>query len=126
MRRSFRFGGLFAYAVLAGCASAESPELACQKRLAAVPDAQQVAGDDFHYHGYAKLDRTGCTAKQQAVLNQILPLAKALPALSKANQQAKSEADIAATFQSMNNALIALDDLERTIRVDLEKLEAPQ
>lgn len=111
---------------LAGCNAAENPELACQKRLAAAREAPAAAGDEFNHQAYAKLDRTGCSAKQMAVLDQVLVLTKTLPGLTEANNRIGASGDKAAhmtAFQQMNNAVIALNDLEQAIRADLAKME---
>lgn len=114
-----------------GCSAvgAASPELACQRRLAAAREAKPVAGDDFNHHAYASLDRTGCTAKQLTELEKILALTTELPLLTQANNafgHSNNQAAQMAAFQEMNNAVIALNALEQAVRSDLAKLEAAQ
>ena len=114
--------------MVAGCAATDivSPELACQRRLAAAREVEPAEGDSFNHQAYAKVDRTGCSAKQLATLDKILALTKDLPILSDANLGAKDQATIAATFQRMSDAVIALDDLQQAIRSDLAQMEPPQ
>lgn len=117
--------------LVVGCAAAEtvSPELACQRRLAAVREAQQAIGDDFNLHAYTNMDRTGCTAKQVAQLDQILKLTKALPALTQASTfigMTGDKAGHSAAFQKMNDAVIELNALERSVRAALDQMEQSQ
>lgn len=115
--------------LLPACAAGESPELACQKRLAAARDVQAAPGDDFNHRAYAVLDRTGCTAAQLAALDRITALARDLPGLVAANNQAGRSGDKQAhmtAFQTMNNAIIELNDLQQRIRADLAQMEQAQ
>jgi hypothetical protein len=115
--------------LLPACATGESPELACQKRLAAARDAQATPGDDFNHRTYAALDRTGCTAKQLAALDRIIALTRDLPGLSEANNrigQSGDEQAHMAAFQKMNDAVITLNELEQAIRADLAQMEQAQ
>lgn len=116
--------------LLASCAAeAVNPELACQRRLAAAREAEPAEGDDFNGQAYAALDRTGCTAKQLAVLDQILILTTALPGLTQANNIIAATGDKAghsAAFQKMNDSVIELNALEQSIRADLAQMEPPQ
>lgn len=114
-----------------GCTAAEvvSPELACQRRLAAAREAQPAQGDDFNQQAYAALDRSGCTTKQLAVLDQILILTTALPGLTQANNIIGMTGDKAghmAAFQKMNDSVIELNALEQSIRSDLTQMEQPK
>lgn len=123
------FSALIAGALLAGCAAAGNPELACQKRLATARNEPAAAGDDFNHQAYAKVDRTGCTPTQLAVLDQVLTLTKDLPGLTQANNDLGAGGDDTAhmaAFQRMNDAVIALNDLERAIQSDLAQMEPPQ
>lgn len=119
---------LLAPLLMAGCSVAEtvSPELACQRRLAAAREAEPTPGDDFNHQAYARVDRTGCSGKQLAALDGLVALTKALPALNEANSRAKDQATIAATFHPMNDAVIKLNELEQAVRADLARIEAPQ
>ena len=123
-----RFVLLLAPLLAVGCSAAEavSPELACQRRLAAAREAQPAQGDDFNHQAYAKLDQTGCTAKQLAVLDQILVLTTALPGLTQANNiigMTGDKAGHSAAFQKMNDSVIELNALEQSIRSDLTQME---
>ena len=114
-----------------GCTAAEvvSPELACQRRLAAAREAQPAQGDDFNQQAYAALDRAGCTTKQLAVLDQILMLTTSLPALTQANNIIGMTGDKTAqanAFQKMNDAVIELNGLEQSVRSDLAQMEQPK
>jgi hypothetical protein len=122
---------LLAPVLAAGCTAAEtvSPELACQRRLAAAREAPAAEGDEFNHQAYAALDKTGCTAKQLAVLDQILILTTALPGLTQANNIIGTTGDKAghsAAFQKMNDSVIELNELERAVRSDLAQMEPPQ
>lgn len=120
---------LAAILLLPGCASGESPELACQKRLAAARAAEAAPGDDFNHRAYAGLDRTGCTEKQLAALDRITALTRDLPGLTETNnrigQSGDKQAHMAA-FQTMNDAVIELDNLQQGIRADLAQMEQAQ
>lgn len=115
--------------LLPACAAGESPELACQKRLAAARDVQAAPGDDFNHRAYAVLDRTGCTAAQLAALDRITALTRDLPGLTETNdrigQNGDEQAHMAA-FQKMNDAVIALDNLQQGIRAELVQMEQAQ
>jgi hypothetical protein len=120
---------LTALLLLSACAAGESPKLACQKRLVGVHLAQPLPGDEYNHRAYATLDRTGCTAKQLAALKRFTALTSNLPALTEANERiGKSgiEAAHMIAFQAMNNALIELNDLQQSIRVDLARMEQAQ
>lgn len=117
--------------LVAGCATGDSPELACQKRIVGAgsqggaerPDSE----DPFQSGRYAAVDRTGCTAQQQATLDRITALTKALPGLTEANQQAGRGGDPdrhMTAFQAMNDALVELNDLLRRAGADLDRLSA--
>jgi hypothetical protein len=116
--------------VLAACSPAENPELACQQRIVAVQDQSGPATvpetEAFQHSAYAAVDRTGCTAAQLAKLNQITRLAKELPALTAANNKLGESKDPGhpAAFQAMNNAVIALNDLQQGAKADLEQMTA--
>jgi hypothetical protein len=114
---------------LCGCTKQPDPVLACQQRLASARDVVGSADDQFNHAAYAKLDRTGCTAPQLAMLDRILVLTKELPGLTDNNEQIArngSEAEKMAAFQRMNNAVIALGEQQQVILADLAKMEAPQ
>lgn len=126
-------------ALLGGCAAAESPERACQNRLAAAGAGSPDTADSFGHAAYAAMDRTGCTARQLAVLDRIVILTRDLPGLSAANNRigagqigagqisaVRDEAAHMAAFQRMNDAVIELDDLQQGIRADLATMEQPQ
>lgn len=116
--------------LLASCAAeAVSPELACQRRLAAAREAKPAQGDEFNQQAYAAIDRTGCTTQQLAVLDQILILTTALPGLTQANTMIGLSGDKAgemAAFQKMNDSVIQLNALQQSVRADLAQMEPPQ
>ncbi len=110
-----------------GCSAGESPELACQKRLAAAREAPGAEG--FNHAAYAALDRTGCTPAQIEVLERILVLTRDLPGLTEVNNKAGASGDEVrhmAAFQTMNNAVIELDRLQQKVRADLVQMEQKQ
>lgn len=113
---------LAAGSLASGCARGDSPELACQKRIAAAREAPDLAEGSFGAEAYAKVDRSGCSARQLAKLDRISQLASALPELLETNNRigaGKDEAAHMAAFQAMNDALIELNDLEQSARSDL-------
>ena len=118
--------------VLAGCAAAESPELACQQRLIAAgrtaePAADQAKADPFNNLAYAALDRTGCTARQSAAIERLVAITAALPALMSDNERLSHSRDDAvqmAAFQRMNDALIETNALTRGAQADLDRMLA--
>lgn len=117
--------------LVVGCTAAEtvSPELACQRRLAAARDAEPAQGDDFNSQAYAALDKTGCTPKQLTVLDQIRILTTALPGLTQANNiigMTGDKAGHSAAFQKMNDSVVELNTLEQAIRSDLAQMEQSQ
>ena len=129
MRSWRKLATLAVWTQLAGCSAGESPEFACQKRLAAAREAPAAEGDSFNHQAYAKIERKGCSAKQLAVLDQVLTLTKDLPGLSETNEKVGASPDKAAhmmAFQRMNDAVIALGDLEQDITSDLAAMETPQ
>lgn len=124
-----RILALAAVLLVAGCAAGESPELACQKRLAAARDAEPAPGDDFNHRAYAAVDRTGCTEKQLAALDRITALARDLPGLTEANNRIGKNGDDQAqmvAFQAMNDAVIELNTLEQAVVADLAQMEQTQ
>jgi hypothetical protein len=129
-----RLVSLAALLLVAACSPAERPEVACQKRVVAVraqPDEPAetgaVSADPFHAQGYAALDLTGCTPEQRSKVARLTDLAKRLPRLMEANERAPATGNDSAhmaAFQAMNDALIALDDLEQGAAADLERMLA--
>lgn len=120
--------------LVAACAPSEHPELACQKRMVAVrgqsdsdANAPGIKADPFHAQGYSALDLKGCTAKQRAEISRLTDLARHLPGLMEANERAAASGNAAAhmaAFQAMNDALIAIDDLEQGAAANLERMQA--
>lgn len=115
-------------ATLAACAAGENAELACQQRLNAAADAPSAEAD-FGAAAYARLERGGCSAAQLALLDQLIKLTRDIAQLNAANEKAAASGDKdahGAAFQKMNDAVIALDDLQRRVADDLAKMEQAQ
>ena len=121
--------------LLSACAPAANPALECQQRLVAAmnapgpqtPDAAQPGADAFGHRDFAAMDRTGCTAAQLKTLDRILALTQALPGLSEQNETAAKTGDAdkhMAAFQRMNDALVALNELQQGVSSDLERMTA--
>ncbi|HCF24163.1 MULTISPECIES: hypothetical protein [unclassified Novosphingobium] len=111
---------------LTACAVGENAELACQQRLFAATTKLPSEPEGFGGEAYRKMDRTGCNAGQLAQLDQLIKLTRDLPELNAANERAAESENPAAheaAFQRLNNAVIALDELQQNVGSDLEKME---
>ena len=118
-----------ALVLLSGCGPAENPLLACLQRIEAAGRVASPDDDSFGAAAYAKVDRKGCNAAQLARLDRVIALTSALPGLSAANEQAAVSGDKAAhmaAFQRFNDALIELNEIQRSLQSDLAALEQPQ
>jgi hypothetical protein len=120
--------GLFAL-TLAACGGGASAELACQQRLDGAANESLPNQASFGAEAYARVERSGCTPPQLAMLDRLTALTRELPNLAQANEAAALSGDNAAhsaAFERMIQAVGELNQLQKEVRDNLASMEQAQ